>query len=88
MHAIEKIGITTGSLTVAIDKLEKRGVVVRTPNPDDRRSCVIELTAVGQEVHREHSHYHLNMTQECTAGFSESEKEQFALFIQRFLQNV
>ena len=84
----EKIGITTGTLTVAVDKLEKKGTVIRRANPDDRRSYVIELTALGKEIQQEHSHYHLNMTQECTAGFSESEKEQFFEFIKIFLQNL
>ena len=84
----EKIGITTGSLTVAIDKLEKRGVVARKANPDDRRSYVIELTDAGKEIQQEHSRYHLNMTQECTAGFSESDKDQFFLLIKNFLQNL
>jgi len=84
----EKIGITTGTLTIAIDKLEKLGVVIRRDNPEDRRSYVIELTDAGREIQQEHSRYHLNMTQECTVSFSETDKEQFFILIKNFLQNL
>jgi MarR family transcriptional regulator, organic hydroperoxide resistance regulator len=34
-------GLTTGGVTVAIDRLEKAGYVKRQPNPKDRRSNII-----------------------------------------------
>ncbi|MCG8573138.1 MAG: MarR family transcriptional regulator [Spirochaetes bacterium] len=84
----EKIGITTGTLTVTIDKLEKKGIVSRKSNPADRRSFVIELTQQGKEIQQEHSQYHLQLTAECTADFTESEKEQFFSLIRNFIQHI
>src|SRR5580692_1463037 len=34
-------GLTTGGVTVAVDRLEKAGYVKRQPNPKDRRSTII-----------------------------------------------
>lgn len=34
-------GLTTGGVTVAVDRLEKAGYVKRQPNPKDRRSNII-----------------------------------------------
>ncbi len=34
-------GLTTGGITVVLDRLEKAGFVKREPNPDDRRSLII-----------------------------------------------
>ena len=34
-------GLTTGGVTVAVDRLEKAGYVRRRPNPEDRRSIII-----------------------------------------------
>jgi len=34
-------GLTTGGVTVALDRLEKAGCITRQPNPDDRRSVII-----------------------------------------------
>lgn len=35
-----------------IKRFERRGHVRRVPNPDDRRSYLLELTAAGRETHR------------------------------------
>ena len=43
----EKILRSTGNTTLVIDNLEKRGLVVRVQNPDDRRSVIVELTVSG-----------------------------------------
>lgn len=34
-------GLTTGGITVVLDRLEKAGFVKREPNPEDRRSLII-----------------------------------------------
>jgi DNA-binding MarR family transcriptional regulator len=40
----ELTGLTSGSTTAMIDRLEKRGLVERHPHPKDRRATVIVLT--------------------------------------------
>jgi MarR family transcriptional regulator, organic hydroperoxide resistance regulator len=40
------------TLTGVLDRLERRGLVVRRPNPGDRRSTLIEPTAAGRVVAR------------------------------------
>ena len=37
----ERTGLTTGGVTVVLDRLEKAGFIQREPNPDDRRSLII-----------------------------------------------
>jgi DNA-binding MarR family transcriptional regulator len=39
-------GLSSGGVTVALDRLEKRGYIRREPNPDDRRSLLIHLIPV------------------------------------------
>lgn len=36
-------GLTTGGVTVVLDRLEKAGYIKRQPNPEDRRSTVVRL---------------------------------------------
>ncbi|HEY3839749.1 MAG TPA: MarR family winged helix-turn-helix transcriptional regulator [Bryobacteraceae bacterium] len=38
-------GLTTGGVTVVLDRLEKRGFIRRLPNPSDRRSVIVEPVA-------------------------------------------
>lgn len=46
----EKVLLTSGSMTVAIDRLEKRGLVRRTADAEDRRARIVELTAAGRRL--------------------------------------
>jgi MarR family transcriptional regulator, organic hydroperoxide resistance regulator len=41
-------GQRPSTLTGVLDRLERRGLVTRTPNPHDRRSIVVELTPAGR----------------------------------------
>src|SRR5262249_23773853 len=38
------VGLTSGGLSIALDRLERVGYVRRTPHPDDRRSVLVEAT--------------------------------------------
>ena len=50
----EELGIPQSTLTSAIDRLEKRGLVRRVISDRDRRSFVPEVTAAGRRVQKEH----------------------------------
>ena len=42
--------LTSGAMTNRIDRLEKRGLVQRRPDPDDRRGCLVVLTKKGRAL--------------------------------------
>ena len=46
---------TTGGMTKIVDRLERRGLVERTPDPSDRRGVLIGLTEDGRELSRKAS---------------------------------
>jgi DNA-binding MarR family transcriptional regulator len=48
-------GLTTGGITVVLDRLEKAGFVKREPNPQDRRSLIVR--PVPESLARLHSMY-------------------------------
>lgn len=43
-----QLGITIGAASKLVDRLERDGLARRRPNPQDRRSSLIELTPVGE----------------------------------------
>jgi MarR family 2-MHQ and catechol resistance regulon transcriptional repressor len=45
-----KILISSGSMTAAIDRLERQGLVERKSSPTDRRARIAHLTAKGTEL--------------------------------------
>jgi len=69
-----RLGITTGTLTVQVDKLVNAGFIQRRPHQSDRRSILVDLTDAGQSFYREHDDLHLTLTQDITANLDENER--------------
>ena len=47
---LKKLRVTSGTVTNQTDRLEKLGVVRRVPDPDDRRSMLVQLTPKGRKL--------------------------------------
>jgi MarR family transcriptional regulator, organic hydroperoxide resistance regulator len=45
-----ELGITTGGTSKLVDRIEASGYCRRRPNPDDRRSSLLELTPEGRRI--------------------------------------
>jgi DNA-binding MarR family transcriptional regulator len=43
----ERLIVTRATVTGVVDSLERRGYVLRSPNPTDRRGIIVELTPAG-----------------------------------------
>jgi MarR family transcriptional regulator, 2-MHQ and catechol-resistance regulon repressor len=48
----QKIHLTSGSISIAIDRLEAKGLVERRSSPDDRRTRMVHLTSAGRKLIR------------------------------------
>jgi DNA-binding MarR family transcriptional regulator len=83
-----KMGVTTGTLTVNVDRLEKQGLVARIPHENDRRSILVALTPAGEGLFREHHEHHLHLTRELQAALSPEETEQFASILAKLTQTL
>lgn len=79
----EKMGVTTGTLTVMIDRLEKSGLVRRRPHATDRRSILVELTDAGHELFREHDALHHQLTEDITSTFDADERTRLAAMLKK-----
>ena len=42
--------MTSGGMTAVIDRLERKGLVTRLPNPNDRRGSLVKLTDEGRRI--------------------------------------
>ena len=73
----QKLGVSTPSVTAVIDRLEKKGFVVRVTPEKDRRMFLIKLTDKGLEVYNEHHKDHLKLAERI---FSKIKKEDMKKF--------
>ncbi|KUI97672.1 MarR family winged helix-turn-helix transcriptional regulator [Vibrio sp. MEBiC08052] len=69
-----RLGITTGTLTVQVDKLVKLGLVARHFHEADRRSILVDLTESGQQIFRQHNQLHLSLSEELTKNLDSEAK--------------
>lgn len=46
----ERVLVTSATVTSVLDTLEKRGLIIRTPHPGDRRSVLVDITEAGIEL--------------------------------------
>lgn len=46
----DRLIVTRATVTGVVDSLERRGLVRRSPNPDDRRGVIVALTDEGVDV--------------------------------------
>jgi MarR family 2-MHQ and catechol resistance regulon transcriptional repressor len=70
----EKVLLTSGSMTAAVDRLENRGLVVRSNDAHDRRARIISLTPEGRELIERAFTCHRDAMEEGLKGFSEAER--------------
>jgi DNA-binding MarR family transcriptional regulator len=69
------LGITTGTLTVAIDRLVRKNYVDRNRDPDDRRVVRIELTRKGKLAYRMHNKFHTLLVDRLTDPLNASQRK-------------
>jgi len=72
----EKVLLASGSMTAAVDRLEKLGLIVRKSSPSDRRARVVELTAEGKRLAKSSFERHAKDLEALMSTLSETEIEQ------------
>ncbi len=83
-----KLGVTTGTLTIGIDRLEKLGFVARKPHDTDRRSYFVVLTEEGERMFEEHHRFHEDFTREISAELSPSETQTLSTLLTKILDKM
>jgi MarR family 2-MHQ and catechol resistance regulon transcriptional repressor len=69
-----KVLLASGSMTAAVDRVEKRGWVVRKTTQQDRRARLLELTSEGKRVIKAAFKEHAGDLEHVMGVLSENEK--------------
>ena len=80
-HLGERLSMSPGAVTAMIDRLERRGYVERTPNPEDRRSALVRITKAGLEESLRHLWPYIEDMKSIEEDFSEEERVVVACFL-------
>ncbi len=78
--------LSSGATTHRIDLLEKRGLIERMPDPDDRRGTLVKLTVKGQELIDEAVVAHLETEDELLSMLTASQKRELTKLLEKLAQ--
>ena len=80
--------MTSGGMTALIDRLERRGLVSRSPNPNDRRGSLVRLTEDGRAVVDEAMQLHEQAEHRQLDALDDDERRQLAVLLRKLLLSV
>ncbi|MDD3252398.1 MAG: MarR family transcriptional regulator [Lachnospiraceae bacterium] len=78
----EKMNVTVGATSQMATKLEKKGLITRTPDPSDKRRTMISLTEDGKKMYYEHKEYDKKKIQIIGRFFNDYSNEELEKVIE------
>ncbi len=78
-----KVQLTSGSITTAIDRLERKGMVERRSHPGDRRARVVHLTAAGRKLITCAFADHERALEHAASGLTAAERAQTVALLKK-----
>jgi DNA-binding MarR family transcriptional regulator len=80
--------MTSGGMTAALDRLERRGLVARTANPADRRGSLVGLTDAGRDAIEQAVDLQAAVERRLVDALSAEEVDQLVGLLRRLLLAV
>jgi DNA-binding MarR family transcriptional regulator len=84
----ERMRVEKASLTGVLDAMERRGLIVRERNTEDRRKINITLTAKGRGLKAKVLPYAGKINRKATRGMSEAEAGQLRRLLGKLIENL
>ena len=83
-----KVHLSSAAATAAVDRLERRGLVRRVPDADDRRARRVHLTRRGEDLIGPLFRRHQRDLETAMAGISQAEKAQLVELLRKLGKGV
>ena len=80
---MDALGLTSGTVSVRLDRLEKNGIVTREPDPASARGSLVQLTVSGLELFDRVAPVHLANEDRLLSALSPAERQVLADLLRR-----
>ncbi len=84
---MDALGLTSGTVSVRLDRLEKSGIVTREPDPASARGSLVQLTDKGLELFDRVAPVHLANEDRLLSALSSAERQVLADLLRRLLSS-
>jgi len=84
----QDLDVSTGAMTNRLDKLERRGLIRRAPDPNDRRGVLLELTEPGESHLKEYIDAGARRERELVDELTAAEKQELNRLMSKLLASL
>ncbi|MCG8613517.1 MAG: MarR family transcriptional regulator [Pseudomonadales bacterium] len=84
---LQSMMLTSGAMTNRIDRLEKKGLVKRSADPNDRRGVYVSLTPKGAELANRAVEAHVINGAKILDVYTEAERKTLAVLLRKLLRS-
>lgn len=81
-----EMGITSARIAAALNSLEKKGLIIRSIDPQDRRRILIDMTDSGKEQVRNHYENVLNTTTNMMRHLGEEDAKHYIRIMKKMAE--
>jgi DNA-binding MarR family transcriptional regulator len=85
---MEALGLTSGTVSLRLERLVKAGTVTREPDPDDRRGTLVRLTEEGQRLFDAIAPEHLANEDQLLSALTEDQRRVLADLLRHLLASL
>jgi DNA-binding MarR family transcriptional regulator len=82
----KRLGLSTGAMTNRLDNMERRGLVRRLDDPDDRRGVIVELTDEGKQLWDEAVGAQAEKESIVATALDDAERQQLNELLRRLMR--
>lgn len=84
---VADLGLPRSTMTAIVDRLQERGLVLRHPNPQDRRSVVLEATPAAYAALGRYHEGMMNLVDHMKKVLSDEERGEFERALTKMADN-
>jgi len=84
----KQTSLAKNTLTVVIDGMVKKGIVLRKQNPNNRRETFVYLTEQAKSIQQQYETVSAQMTDLFYNGFTQQEQTEFEQYLLRILTTL
>jgi DNA-binding MarR family transcriptional regulator len=84
----QDLDVSTGAMTNRLDKLERRGLIRRAPDPNDRRGVLLELTETGDAELKKYVEAGAGRERELVDHLTAADKQELNRLMSKLLASL
>ena len=81
----QQLGVTARAVTPLVDGLEADGLILRNPDPVDRRAFRLNLTEAGESLRTVISELQEKVSDEAFSGLTRADRDQLARLLRKLV---